>query len=223
MRWDLAPLDTVNNPDYGNFRALADTFYTRGYTNRSIPKYSIGMSDGGAFSAALSFAYHFAGGVSYCAPTSTAVTNTSTTPFQFCMAKYDNNPEVGPTGDATAQTNSNALTGRGICSRFFLHDRSPVYPQRFARWSGISLSTSATLYNELKVNNWLNSKNFLTAPADTISARILANPSAYPVTSALNLGQYTYYTNELDIMYGNHQFYSDYDKTTIHFLEVGCK
>ncbi|HLZ86300.1 MAG TPA: hypothetical protein VKQ52_03620 [Puia sp.] len=55
IRWVLSPLDTTTNVDYGNFRALIDTFRARGYTNSSIPQYSIGMSDGGAFSAALSF------------------------------------------------------------------------------------------------------------------------------------------------------------------------
>ncbi|HWK07537.1 MAG TPA: hypothetical protein VNS58_28090 [Puia sp.] len=170
VRWVLAPADTTTNTDYGNMRALADTFYARGYSTPSIPLYSIGMSDGGGFSAALSFIYKFAGGVSYCAPTSSVVTSTSTTPFQFCMAKYDNASEVGPAGNTTAQANSVALTSRGICSKFFMHDHSPVYPQRWARWSAISLSLSASLYNELKSNHWLDSKNYLTAVSDTIAA-----------------------------------------------------
>jgi hypothetical protein len=223
IRWDLLPADTLTNPDYSNFTALTDTFYARGYTNPSIPKYSIGMSNGGAFSAALSFLYHYAAGISYCAPTSSAVTSGSTTPLQFCMAKYDNNAEVGPAGDAEAQTNSEALTSRNICSKFFLHDHSPVYPQRFARWSGISLSLSSSLYNELNANHWLDSKNYLTAASDTISAAILANPTAYPIASSLTIPQYQYFINEIDIMYAAHQFYSDYDKTTIHFLESLCQ
>ena len=49
IRWELTPVDTLTNPDYGNVKALADTFYARGYTNPSVPFYSIGMSDGGAF------------------------------------------------------------------------------------------------------------------------------------------------------------------------------
>ena len=223
IRWVLAPADTTTNPDYANMRALADTFYARGYSTPSIPLYSIGMSDGGAFSAALSFTYKFAAGVSYCAPTNSLVTSTSTTPLQFCMAKYDNNAEVGQAGDALAQTNSSALTNRGICSKFFSHDHSPVYPQRWARWSGISLSLSTSLYNELKSNHWLDSKNYLTAASDSIDASIKAHPSSYPVSAALTAVQYQYYVNELDDMYAAHQFYSDYDKTTIHFLTNPCQ
>jgi hypothetical protein len=181
------------------------------------------MSNGGGFSAALSFIYSFAAGVSYCAPTSTVVTSNSITPLQFCMAKYDNADQVGAAGNATAQTNSAALTARGICSKFFSHDRSPVYPQRFARWNGISLSISASIYNELKTNKWLDNRNCLISASESISASILANPSAYPVTSALSVVQYQFFLNQLDDMYAAHQFFSDYDKTTIHFLETPCQ
>ncbi|HLZ86299.1 MAG TPA: hypothetical protein VKQ52_03615 [Puia sp.] len=139
------------------------------------------------------------------------------------MAKYDNNPSVGSIGNATAQTNSSALTARGICSKIFLHDHSPVYPQRFARRSDISLSLSTSIYQELVANHWLDNRNYLTAPGDTISVRIQANPSAYPVTSALTAPQFQFYTDELDCMYAAHKFYSDYDKTTIHFLGSPCQ
>lgn len=223
IRWDIAPLDTSTNVDYGNFRVLTDTFYARGYTAPSIPRYSIGMSDGGAFSAALSYLYKYAAGVSYCAPTNTQVTGSSTTPFQFCMAKYDNNAEVGSTGDATAQSNSSALTTRGICSKFYLHDHSPVYPQRFARRSDISLTLSASLYNELATNHWLDSKNYLTAASDTISARITANPSAYPFAKSLTTAQFEFYTDQLDCMYAAHMYFSDWDKMTISFLQEPCQ
>jgi hypothetical protein len=208
---------------YAIIRALTDTFYARGYTQRSIPRYSIGMSNGGGFSAALSFVYKYAGGVSYCAPTSTVVASLSVTPLQFCMAKYDNASEVGPAGDALAQTNSGALTARGVCSPFFLHDRSRVYPQRWARWSGISLSLSGSIYGELKLNHLLDARSYVLLTADSIQARITANPSGYPVMSSLNLVQYTFVTNELDVMYAAHQFFSDYNKTTIRFLEAPCK
>lgn len=222
IRWDLLPLDTIANPDYGNFRAITDTFYGRGYIPAATPRYSIGMSDGGAFSAALSYVYHLTAGVSYCAPTSNIVTGNSNTPLQFCMAKYDNNAEVGPTGDATAQANSSALTGRGICSPFFLHDHSRVYPQRFARWNGISLTLSASIFNELRSNHWLDGRNYLLAASDTITARASSDPAAYPTISSLNAGQLNFVSNELDIMYGAHQFFSDYSKTTIHFLQFPC-
>jgi len=222
IHWTLTPADTLSNPDYRNIRVLTDTFYSRGYSNPSIPLYSIGMSNGGAFSSALSYLYKFAAGISYCAPATTVVASASTTPLQFCMAKNDNASEVGPAGNSLAQSNSTALNGRGVCSRFFLHDHSPVYPQRWARWSGISLSLSASLFSELKANHWLDSKNYLTATSDVIDAGIQANPSSYPISTGLNIVQYQFFLNEIDVMAAAHQFYCDYDKTTIHFLDVPC-
>jgi len=64
IRWAQLPVDTTANVDYGNIRALTDTFYARGYTQRSVPRYSIGMSNGGGFSAALSFGDKYSSGVS---------------------------------------------------------------------------------------------------------------------------------------------------------------
>jgi poly(3-hydroxybutyrate) depolymerase len=223
IHWMLLPADTTTNIDYANIAALTDTFYARGYTQPSIPRYSIGMSNGGIFSSALSFIYHYAAGVSYCAPTGTLVTSTSVTPLQFCMAQYDNAPEVGATGNALAQSNASALTARGICSPLYLQNHSRVYPQRWARWNGISLSLSQAIYGELQSNHLLDSRNYLVLTADSIEARIQATPSKYPVISSLTLMQYTFVSNEMDIMYAAHQFFSDYNKTTIHFLEAPCR
>jgi hypothetical protein len=219
----LLPADTTTNIDYANIAALTDTFYARGYTQRTVPRYSIGMSNGGIFSSALSYISHYDAGVSYCAPTAGLVTSTSITPLQFCMAQYDNAPEVGSSGNAMAQSNSAALSARGICSPFYLHNHSRVYPQRWSRWNGISSSLSTAIYSELVSNHLIDSRNYLLLSADSIEARIAANPSAYPVISSLNLAQYTFATNEMDIMYAAHQFFSDYNKTTIHFLQAPCK
>jgi hypothetical protein len=76
---------------------------------------------------------------------------------------------------------------------------------------------------ELKSNHLLDSRNYLVLAADSIEARIQSIPSKYPVISSLTLAQYTFVTNEMDIMYGAHQFFSDYNKTTIHFLEAPCR
>jgi len=98
-----------------------------------------------------------------------------------------------------------------------------VYPQRWARWSGISLSLSEAIYGELNSSHLLDARSYVVLTADSIVARVTAKPSSYPVMSSLNLVQYTFVTNELDVMYAAHQFFSDYNKTTIHFLGAPCK
>jgi len=223
LNWDASPLDSTTNVDYGNIKALRDTFYLRGYTHSAIPLFSIGMSNGGAFSSALSFLYKFRTGVAYCAQGYQVVFNTSTIPFQFCMAKYDDAPEVGTQGDATALTNSQQLTARGVCSKYFLHDRSPVYPERFARMPGISIATSTAFFNELKNNHWLDAKNYLKAVSDSVAPIFAANPSVYPTYNGFTIAQRLFVTDEIDAMYAAHQFYTDLDKSTIKFLDSQCQ
>ena len=113
LRWLVAPADSVSNIDYANIKILTDTFYNRGTTNRSKLRYSAGMSNGGNYAAYLSAYYKHKAGVSYCAQAG-AVSLTTLTPLQFCMARYDNNENVGSAGNAAALSNSQTITGRGV-------------------------------------------------------------------------------------------------------------
>jgi hypothetical protein len=223
LRWKPTPLDSTANVDFGNIKAIRDTFYARGYSMPAIPLYSIGMSNGGAFSSCLSYLYKFKSGVSYCAQAYKLVFDVSTIPYQFCMAKNDDQPEVGAAGNADALTNSNGLNSRGVCSKYFINDRSPVYPERFARRSDISAATSTALFNELKNNKWLTDKNYLKANSDSVSKIALANAGVYPAFNALNLLQRDFVKGQIDVMFAGHQFYSDLNKTTIRFLESRCQ
>jgi len=223
LRWHATPLDSTSNVDYGNIKALRDTFYTRGYTSSAIPQFSTGMSNGGAFSSALSYLYKFKSGVSYCAQGYQLVFNSSLIPFQFCMAKYDNADEVGAAGNATALSNSQILTGRGVCSKDFVHDKSPVYPQRFARNSTISIATSTAFFNELKNNHWLDAKNYLLATSDSLGPVLLANPAVYPTYNGLSVLQRVFVGDQVDIMYAAHKYFNDLDRTTIKFLDTQCQ
>jgi hypothetical protein len=126
LRWNPTPLDSATNVDYANIKIITDTFYNRGITNRGKFRYSAGMSNGGNFSAYLSYLFNYKAGISYCAPAGNILATVSTIPFQFCMARFDNNENVGPTGNANALTNSQTLTNRGICSKFFMHEHSPL-------------------------------------------------------------------------------------------------
>ena len=113
--------------------------------------------------------------------------------------------------------------GSNVCSKYFEHDKSPVYPERFARRSDISIATSTALFNELKNNNWLDSKKYLKAVSDSISTAMLASPSTYPTYNSLSLLQRDYVNGQLDDMFAAHQFYSDFNKTTIKFMDSQCQ
>jgi len=223
LQWKTSPVDSTTNVDMGNIKAIRDTFYLRGSVNRSLPLYSIGMSNGGAYSCCLSYLFKFKSGVSYCAQAYKLIFDVSTIPYQFCMAKNDDQPEVGAAGNADALTYSQGLSSRGVCSQYFVNDRSPVYPERFARESDISVATSTALFKELKNNNWLTSKNFIKANSDSVSKICLANSATYPTYNSLNALQRYFVNMQIDVMFAGHQFYSDLNKTTIKFLTSGCQ
>jgi hypothetical protein len=54
LRWNTSTLDSLTNVDFANIKAISDTFYNRGYSNRTIPRYCIGQSNGGSASIAIS-------------------------------------------------------------------------------------------------------------------------------------------------------------------------
>ncbi len=222
IRWASYPVDTINNVDYVNIRNITDTFYNRGTTTRSKPRYSIGMSNGGAYSAALSYAYQFKAGVSYCAPGGSLLAQISTVPFQYCMARFDNNENVGAQGNADALANSNTLSGRGICSKYFMKERAPLYAARFARRGDITVAKSTALFEELKRNSFIDNRNYFMGYSSALITAYQASPASFPEISGLSLLQIAFMLEQIDLSVSDHQMYSDYNQATLKFLNTQC-
>lgn len=222
LRWSYSPYDSVTNVDYANIKIITDTFYNRGITNRTKLRYSAGMSNGGAFSASLSSLFKYTAGISYCAPSGTPVAQISTTPFQFCMARFDNNDNVGPQGNADALSNSNTFIGRGICSKYFIKEHSPLYAERFARRGDITIAQSTAVFNELKSKGYLNSKNYFIGYSDAFVTAYQANPTSFPQLNSLNGLQKAFVVEQIDLAVSDHQMYSDFNRATLRFLNKQC-
>lgn len=223
LRWNATPLDTVSNVDYANIRIITDTFYGRGVTDRGKPQYSIGMSNGGNFSTYLSTIYNFKSGVSYCAPSGGYIAQKTNVPLQFCMARFDNNPSVGPTGNANALSNSQAIEARSVCSKYLIKERSPLYAERFARRGDISVQISTSIFNELKANHFLDSKNYFIGYSDSLQALLTSNPSAFPQITSLTPVQQYFVLEQIDLAVSDHKMYSDFNKATLKFLNTQCQ
>ncbi len=223
LRWALVPVDTIANIDFANIRIITDTFYSRGITDRTKPRYSIGMSDGGFFSAALSYAYNFKAGVQYCAQGSSNPILYTTIPTQFCMAANDDNPEVGTAGDAQAFSYSNDLNARGVCSKYYANERCPIYPERFARSGLISTAQSTAIFNELKSKGYIEATNYYNGYSDSLITRLQSNPSDFPVISNLPPYQQQFMLEQINISVADHHIYSDYDRATLQFLNTQCQ
>lgn len=223
LRWTLLPADTVANVDYANIRAITDTFYNRGLALRSEPKYSIGMSDGGFFSAAVSYIYNFEASVQYCAQGSSNLMQTTSIPTQFCMAANDDNPQVGTAGDAEALSDSKDMKARGVCSKYYVNERCPIYPQRFARSGSISTAQSQAIFNELKSKGFIDSTNYYIGYSDSLTSDLQSNPANFPVINSLPNNQLQFMLEQINISVADHHIYSDYDRATIQFLNNQCQ
>ena len=221
LRWLVSPVDSVTNIDYANIKILTDTFYNRGITNRGKLRYSAGMSNGGNYAAYLSAYYKHKAGVSYCAQAG-AVSLTTLTPLQFCMARYDNNENVGPTGNAAALSNSQTISGRGFCSKYFIKEHAPLYAERFARRGDISIAKSAAVFNELKAKGYLNNKNYFTGFSDVLVNAYNGNPASFPEINSLTILQKLFVVEQIDLSVSDHQMYSDYNKATLKFFNTQC-
>jgi len=221
LRWQAFPIDTVNGIDYLNIKALTDTFVNRGDLSYSIPRFSVGMSNGGSFSAAISYAFNYQAGISYCASSVQAIFGVRNNPFAFRMAKYDDNAEVGPQGNYEAWQNDSILGSRGVCHDYEIHGRQPIYPQRFARIPGISTTVSQSIFNNLSTNNQLDSDNY-ALHSDTIKNHILLNPSLYPAIISLSPSLQVEALNQIAASNAEHKFYSDYNFETLDFIINRC-
>lgn len=221
LRWLVSPADSVNNIDYANIKIITDTFYNRGVTNRSKLRYSVGMSNGGNYAAYLSAYYKHKAAVSYCAQAG-AVSLTTLTPLQFCMARYDNNENVGPTGNAAALSNSQLISSRGVCSKYFIKERAPLYAERFARRGDITIAKSTALFNELKSKGYFNGKNYFNGYSDALVSAYQASPTSFPEINSLTILQKLFLVEQIDLSVSDHQMYSDFNKATLKFLNTQC-
>jgi hypothetical protein len=222
LRWETLPYDSVTNVDYANIKILTDSFYNRGVTSRTKFRYSAGMSNGGNFSSYLSALFSYKAGISYCAPSGAAIAAITNTPFQFCMARFDNHENVGPTGNANALVNSQTMTNRGICSKYYMQEHSPLYPERFARKGDITVARSIALFNELKSKGFLNAKNYFIGFSGSLTTAYQANPASFPELNSLTVLQKLSVVEQIDLAVADHQLYSDYNRATLKFLNSQC-
>lgn len=223
-RWNTTTLDSNVNVDFANLIAITNTFINRGLTNNNIPKYSIGQSNGGSASIAVSSFFGFKAGVAYCAAggaAGNAISGTNT-PILFCLEQLDNNSLMGQAGDANAINNSSTLKGRGICSAYFMNIPSPLYPERFARNTLISTSLSQSIFNEIKSNGLLDNSNHFIGYYSNLVSAVKAHPQSFPTIAGLSGSVQNILYEQLNCVTTAHQFYSDHNLATIRFLNNPC-
>ncbi len=230
LRWltDDIYILPKNNIDIRNIKALIDTFEERGWISPDIDKFAIGMSNGAIFSGTVSNGLAFKAAVPYCAGGVLAVYANTSTATQWCMAKYDDNPNVGLKGYNNALALSDLLDSLGVCTKeTFLNDRSPIYPEVFMRTNYLTYNQSLAIYNELGSSGFfdtINGYTYMNIFSDTLFKSIV--DSSFPVLYSLKTGNQTVLgavRAVMDVTHAGHKFYADHNKRTIDFLLNRCK
>ncbi|MBK7432464.1 MAG: hypothetical protein IPI66_00315 [Chitinophagaceae bacterium] len=103
-----------------------------------------------------------------------------------------------------------------------MNERSPLYPERFARKGDISLAKSAAVFNELRSKGYINSKNQYIGFSNALVTAFTANPASFPELLGLTPLQRLFVVEQIDLAVTDHQMYSDYNRATLRFLNRQC-
>ncbi|MCY7376236.1 MAG: hypothetical protein LH472_09735, partial [Pyrinomonadaceae bacterium] len=175
------------------------------------PVFSTGMSNGGAFSPRVAYALQFKAAAVYCAQGG-AYINLTNVPTIWNVAQNDGNENVGANGNNASLTFFRILAARGITARHNVHLASPLYPQRFARIPGLTLTDSQIIFDSLKNNDFLDRENYLRQ-----------NPAIsnwQSVIPAIYAPYYQIIRSQLDVSFAEHEYFSDNDGQVIAFFNA---
>lgn len=206
--WNLSP--PPNNPDLTNVQAVIEQFRKLGLISDSVPLLAQGTSRGGVFSSEAVYHLNFSADAIYIAYGVNVVMPITTVPTIFCLAANDDQEMVGPEGNQRAYEQFVNLQNRGIRSGYNLNQPSPVYPERFWRIADLTADDSRAIYQALKQNNFLDSRDLLIEnPRDTDWRSVI--PAKYtPYLNAIS--------SQLGACYASHNFYSDYNSRVLRFF-----
>ena len=216
IRWNTSPM--ANNVEFANLTAMAEEFTTRQLIPDDIPKFIVGMSNGGAFSLVAGRALNLNAAVVYCASGSERVAAVTGVPTAWYLCEQDDNETVDNTKSVR---NYEALKARDVATELYTHGPSPLYDQRFARIDGIDEETSKAIADELRANNHTDAQGYLLKDGKDIGTAAMNSPNDYPVFTGLQPRQkFMDVVQQLRIMRSNHRMYDDYARRTLAFIQA---
>ncbi|MFZ1678963.1 MAG: hypothetical protein WAT91_16895 [Saprospiraceae bacterium] len=221
IRWQYTP-DSINNVDIANIRAIRDTFIAHGAILPGMPQLAAGFSAGGSLSVMIAWVLQWKAAVNHNTPGPGICADVSRIPTLFSMTYRDHHPDVGPEGNIEAADNYQKFLARDVCSEFYMFRPIPLHPERFRRYPGITNIISLGLYNELKTNNCLNERNYLTVGPDDVQLLAINNPLSWPVANSLTPSQQFFVHDQLQYIWSAHYFHSDFSGKDLRFLKDPC-
>lgn len=222
LRWSYGIDSTL--VDIANVRAIRDTLIARNFFGPSTPHAAIGWSAGGAFTEFIANTLGWKAAINHTSSGSEQLSKNplAQVPYLISINENDNNPGVGPVGNAAARVNIQNYLDRGACARLHEQLEAPLYAERFDRSPLITESLSIAIFNEIKNNNGLDSNHFLRLAPNQLVAFVVANPSKFPVILSLSAEQRDAVLKQLEVTYADHSLKADINDMSLKFIENGC-
>ncbi len=210
--------------DIANVRAIRDTLINRNFFDHITPHAAIGWSAGGAFTEFIANTLGWKAAINHTSSGNEILSKNPlvVVPYLVSINENDNNPGVGPQGNANARIYVQNYLDRGACARLHEQLEAPLYAQRFDRSPLIDESLSVQIFNEIKNNNALDSNHFLKIRPGQLAVFVAANPSGFPVILSLSPEQRNAVLKQLEVTYADHSFKADINGMSLKFIENGC-
>ncbi len=204
------PAFTLTNPDVVNVQAIIDRLRAAGTLNASTPIFCEGNSNGGAFCSRVSALLRFRAQSLVIADGIGAVLAQSTVPTIWSLARNDGT--LAPGYLERTDASHAGFSARGIASELNVLEPSPIYSERFARITGISLTDSGAITANLRAAGLLD-------PA----GNLLQNPSPELLATLIPVELRSFASDieaEINNAYAAHQYIANFAHRVVHFFEA---
>ena len=209
-QWATA-LSTAN-PDVVNTVALLDRLTAEGLLPSGLPRFALGISNGGGFASRISAMLGWRAQNLLIATGIEPVMVQTNVPTIWTLGRRD--AVLAADAIATAQRYANGLVQRRIAAEVNVLEPTPVYPERFTRIRGLTLEDSRAIHAALSVAGLLDGGSFLRQDPATNSAAITAAiPPAYAAARAA-IG------SQLELAWAGHEAMVDFRHRVVHFFDA---
>ena len=217
-RWDLSNWDILDNIDIANCSLIIDSFITSGLLDPESPINAVGVSNGGNFAHMVSFALNFCTTSIFCAQggSSSSLFNITNIPTTFNIAENDQNAGGGNLG---ANNNYNILLSRKIPTEINVLKASPLYPERFSRIPGISISLSNDLFNEFDANGMLDLNNYFLISASNFINTVSSSAVDFPIFNSLSMTIKAHIFDQITSVMAEHTMFNNFNNKVFDFLD----
>lgn len=204
------PEYALTNPDVINVIGILERLRAEGRIGTETPIFCEGTSHGGGFCNRISALLGFAGQSLMIADGIQAIMAQTTVPTIWTLGRND--PTLVPGYLERSQASFDGLQARGIAAERHVIEPSTVYPERFARIPGISVTESRALVDSLRSAGFLDASGYVIRDPRGNALTALLPAALRPLQGEI--------VGQMENAAGAHQYYSDTAHRVVHFFEA---